>query len=197
MRKICINGCNIMKNKLILVAGHSAAGKSTFAFNLSHRLKIPCFSKDTIKESMADGFGSDNEFLQKRGTEATISMMLHIAECFLRIGKVCILEANFRPPQDKQIEELLKKYDVDCLTFLFGGNLEVLWDRYLQRESERHWTHKFIGQSKDRFINGGIKAGFGDFAIGQTIRIDATDFSKIDYDELFSVANQFVTSCSK
>ena len=183
-----------MKFKLILVAGHSAAGKSTFARELSHTLGIPCFSKDTVKEAMADGFGANNEFLQNKGTEATIGIMLHIAECFLQIGKICILEANFRPPQDGQIEEMLNKYDADCLTFLFGGNLDVFWDRYTEREAERHWTHKFVGQNRDRFVNGGIKAGFGNFAIGKTVKIDATDFSKIDYDDLFAVANRFITS---
>ena len=121
--------------------------------------------------------------------------MMHIAECFLQIGKICILEANFRSPQNEQIEKLLEKYDVDCLTFLFGGNLDIFWDRYVQREAERHWVHKFAGQSKDRFVNGGIKAGFGDFAIGKTVKIDATDFSKIDYDELFTIAYKFITGC--
>ena len=129
---------------------------------------------------------------KNRGTEATLGVMLHIAECFLQIGKVCILEANFRPPQDGQIEKLLKKHDADCLTFLFGGNLEVFWERYVQRQADRHWTHAVAGQSKDRFINGGIKAGFGDFAIGKTIKIDATDFGKINYDELCNIASQFV-----
>lgn len=68
---------------------------------------------------MADGFGSNNELLQYRGTEATINITLHIAECCMQIGKVCILEANFHPPQNEQIEELLEKFDADCLTFLF------------------------------------------------------------------------------
>ena len=185
-----------MKNKIILVVGHSAAGKSTFAHRLSQKLEIPCFSKDTLREAMGDGFGSDSGVMQGKGnTEATINIMTHIAECFLQIGKICILEANFRPPQNEQIESLLGKYDADCLTFLFGGNMEIFWDRYLQREGKRHWAHKFPGQNKDLFINGGIKAGFGEFAIGKTVKVDATDFSKIDYEELFTVANLFITNC--
>jgi len=183
-----------MQNKLILVAGHSATGKSTFARRLSEMLEIPCFSKDTIKEAMGDGFGQNSRVMyDEDNTSATINIMTHIAECFLKIGKVCILEANFRPPQNEQIEELLEKYNARCFTFLFDGNMDVLWGRFVQREAERHWTHKtIVGMDKDRFINGGIKAGFGEFAIGKTIKIDATDFSKIDYNELFLIAKQFV-----
>ena len=39
-----------MNNKIILVSGYCATGKSTFARNLSQSLNIPCFIKDTIKE---------------------------------------------------------------------------------------------------------------------------------------------------
>jgi hypothetical protein len=161
-------------------------------------LGIPCITKDTLREAIGNGFGENSGLMQDKGfLPATINVMMYFAECFLQIGKICILEANFRPPQDEQIEALLEKYDADCLTFLFGGNLEIFWDRYAEREAERHWVHHFAGQSRERFINGGIAAGFGEFAMGKTVRVDATDFSKIDYDELFAVANQFVTGCSE
>ena len=185
-----------MKNKLILIAGHSAAGKSTFAQKLSQILKVPCFSKDTVKEAMANGFGSDSEQLQLKGSAAAISLMLHIAECFLQNDKICVLESNFFPPQNEQIEQLLVKYEAICLTFLFIGDMKVLWKRYEQREAERHWVHNFVGQNKDRFINGAIKAGVGDFSVGKTVKVDATDFNKIDYDGLFSIAKEFIEDCT-
>jgi hypothetical protein len=110
----------------------------------------------------------------------------------LQIGKVCILESNFRAPQNEQIEKLIEKYNADCLTFLFVGDMDVLWNRYSQRDAERHWVHKTIAQDRDRFVNGGIKAGFGDFSVGKTIRVDATDFDKINYGELFAAAKAFI-----
>jgi predicted kinase len=186
----------VMKNKLILIAGHSATGKSTFAHRLSQALGIPCFCRDVLQEAMGDGFGQSSGVMNDKGrVSATVNIMTFIAEGFLQIGKVCILESNFRAPQNEQIEKLLEKYDADCLTFLFVGDMNVLWDRYLQRESERHWVHKIADQDKNRFVNGGIKAGFGDFNMGKTIKIDATDFSKISYEELFAIANQFIKSC--
>jgi predicted kinase len=184
-----------MKNKLILVSGHSAAGKSTFAFKLSQTLGIPFMSKDTLREAIGDGFTQGSGLMNDKGfLPATINVMMYFAECFLQIEKVCILEANFRPPHDEQILALLEKYNADCLTFLFNGDMEVFWERYEKRETERHWVHHFPGQCKDLFINGGLKAGFGEFAIGNTVTIDATDFNKIDYDGLYNIASQFISS---
>jgi len=182
-----------MKNKLILVCGHSATGKSTFAYNLSLKLGIPCFSKDKIVEALGDGFGPDSGLISaKNDTQAVINIMTYIADNFLVVGKPCILEANFRPPHDVQLTQLIERHKVDCLTFLFTGNLEVLWERYADRETKRHWALKVAGQNKERFINGGIKAGFGDFSLGKTIKIDATDFNEIDYNKLYDSAKQFL-----
>ena len=182
-----------LKNKLILVCGHSATGKSTFAYDLSHKLGIPCFSKDRIIEAMGDGFGPDSGLISaKNDTQAVINIMIYIANSFLIVGKPCILEANFRSPHDDQLNKLINRNNTDCLTFLFTGDLEILWERYVERETERHWALKVAGQNKDRFIDGGMKSGFGDFSIGKTIKTDATDFNKIDYTKLYDSAKQFL-----
>jgi len=85
-------------NKMIFVGGFPAAGKSTFATLLSERLKIPVFHKDIIREKMADGFGSENIDLLntgKKGSIATMHLMHHIAEQFMRTGAACIMDSNF------------------------------------------------------------------------------------------------------
>jgi predicted kinase len=181
-----------MNGKLILIAGYCATGKSTFARELSQTLRIPYFSKDTLKEALADGFGSNSGLLQDKGSAAATNMMLHIAECFLRVEKECILESNFRLDQGEQIKSLLEKYNAECLTFLFHGNLDVLWNRYVNRESERHWVHKTVGENKEDFVKGHLEAGIGEIAIGQTVTVDATDFDTIDYETLFIIARRFV-----
>ncbi|MDR1689171.1 MAG: ATP-binding protein [Clostridiales bacterium] len=182
-------------NKIIIVAGYCATGKSTFARKLSQKLSIPCFCKDTLKEAMADGFGVNSELLETKGSAAATNIMLHIAECFLQTGNVCILESNFRAAQGEEIKKLLEKYNALCLTFLFGGNLEVLWDRYAKRAPQRHWVHLGGGdESKDDFIQVHLSAGIGEVAIGRTIAADATDFAKISYAQLFAEAEEFVSS---
>jgi hypothetical protein len=145
---------------------------------------------------MGDGFGAEIFMTVNKGsTPAIVNIMIHIAESFLQIGKVCILEANFRPPHDMQIARLLEKHDADCLTYLFVGDMEVFWERYVQREAERHWALSVAGQNRERFINEGIKAGFGNFEMGDTVKVDSTDFSKIYYDSLIALANKFIINC--
>jgi predicted kinase len=80
-----------MKNKIIIVGGYCATGKSTFSRELSHLLNIPCFNKDIIKEVLGDGLSPEDNMIDKNGSNTTFMLMLHIAEQFLKTGKICIL----------------------------------------------------------------------------------------------------------
>ena len=150
------------------------------------------FFQRHLKEAMADGFGENSEPLQNRGSVATTRMMLHIAECCLRFGQACILEANFRLEQSGWIDTLVEKHSAECLTFLFFGDFDVLWKRYAKRESERHWVHLTAGENRSWFEEGHKKAGIGEVSIGKTIRVDATIFEKVDYGSLLLEAKNFV-----
>lgn len=46
-----------MQNKLIVITGYLASGKSTFARTLSERLRVPCFIKDTMKIALCESLG--------------------------------------------------------------------------------------------------------------------------------------------
>ena len=178
--------------KIIVVTGYCATGKSTFANKLSQDLNIPCFSKDTLKEAMAEGFGSNSKELHDKGSAAVVNMMLHLLECCLKADNPCILEANFRLFQGEQIKALVEKYNAECITFLFTGDLNVLYHRYIERVSVRHWVHEVVGEDKDFFIQGHLNSKMGEVNIGQVINIDATDFQTINYDELITIAKDFI-----
>jgi len=183
-----------VKNKLILVSGYCAAGKSAFSRELAARLSLPCFNKDTIKEVIGDGFGAENTDVHRKNSAVTFALMLHIAERFLQAGKVCVLESNFRLSESEKINALLAKYGCDCLTFLFTGDLDVLYKRYAEREkTERHWVHLTVGEDRDFFVKGHLEGGFDKVKLGRTVCVDATDFAKVDYKELFSVAERFLS----
>ncbi|MCL2198507.1 MAG: ATP-binding protein [Defluviitaleaceae bacterium] len=185
-----------MKSKIILISGYPATGKSTFAKKLSEHLGIPCFKKDTIKEAMADGFGADSEEIFKKGSVATFSVMCHIAECFLKIGTPCILESNFRLSEGEELEKLTKNSGCKVLTYVFAGDPETLYERCAIRDNsgERHWVHMAAGKDyfKNAFIDGCIKHKIGQIEVGEVINVDATDFGKIDFDELLSIAKKFI-----
>ena len=180
------------QNKIILVTGMPAAGKSTFSLKLAQRLNIPCFNKDMIKETMGDGFGSESGEVFKKGSKTTFLLMMHIAERFLQVGQICILESNFLHHDSEQIKILLEKYNCECLTFMFGGNLDVLSERYFNRDTERHWVHG-KAEDKETIKNYTLKTNILEVSFGgQVINVDATSFDKIDYEGLFMAAKKFI-----
>ena len=187
-----------MERKIILVSGYCATGKSTFSRELSEKLKIPCFIKDTIKETLGENFGPENNLVFKKGSTTTFYLMLYIAERFLQVGKICILEGNFKLHEIEKISELLQKYDSKCLTFSFKGDFDILFNRYVERQisEKRHWVHQTAGENAENFRNGHQKSGMGEASIGETISIDATSFKNIDYEHLFSVAKKFINGAS-
>ncbi|MDR0324642.1 MAG: ATP-binding protein [Oscillospiraceae bacterium] len=184
-----------MKNKIILVGGYCAAGKSTFSRELARLLSVPCFNKDTIKEVIGEGFGPNNTDVRQKNSSVTFMLMLYIAECFLRAGTPCILESNFRTAESGHIRELLDRYDGECLTFIFKGNLDVLYKRYVEREraGDRHWVHLAVDEeARESFKSGHICGGLGKVSVGRTIHVDTTDFGKVDYDGLYLAAREFM-----
>ena len=181
-------------NKIIIINGYCATGKSTFSQKLSKMLNIPCFNKDTLKEVMGDGLGSDNNIVFQKGSIATFKIMLYIAEHFLNVGQICILESNFKAFEIEQVKTLLNKYNSKCLTFLFKGDFDILYNRYKNRDNkgERHWVHQTAEETKESFENGHKKNGVGETGVDKIINIDATYFEKINYDELISITKDYI-----
>ena len=182
-----------MKNKIIIVTGQCATGKSTFARRLSQVLGVPFFCKDTLKEALADGIGREAaRAAGPRLSEATFETIMHIAEQMFRVEQSAILEANFKPRECERLRSLIDKYGYDCLSYVFTGNLRVLCDRYKRRDDagERHWSHVRGGEYGEAFVKG--QKPLGEFAIGKSIRVDATDFAAVDYDGLHRYAVEFM-----
>jgi predicted kinase len=182
------------RNKIILVSGYCATGKSTFSQKVSEHLKIPYFNKDVIKEVLGDGFGSDNDIVYQKGSVTTFLILLHIVEKLLDIGDICILESNFKLIEIEQIKELLHKYDCECLTFIFKGDFKILFKRYHERDKsgKRHWVHRTAGETEEHFKKGHINTGIGEIGIGKTIITDTTSFKALNYEELIVIARNFI-----
>jgi predicted kinase len=180
------------KNKIIFVSGCPAAGKSTFSHMLAKNLGIPCFNKDTIKETMGDGYGSESGEAYNKGSKVTFLLMMHIAERFLQVGQTCILESNFLHHDSEKIKILLEKYDCENLTYMFGGDLDVLSERYFKRDAERHWVHGRAAE-KDSIKNYALRTKILEVTFGgEIIFVDTTVFENVDYAKLFITADNFL-----
>jgi len=185
-----------MYKKFILVGGYCATGKSTFSRRLSQRLGWLCLNKDTLKEVVADTLTDliPREYNAPLSVTAT-RLMIHAAERSMLAGQPLILESNFRPREVAELGTLAEASGYECLTYVFTGDLRVIYDRYFAREgtTERHWVHKSVkGEGFETFAQGHRQ--FGEIELGQTVPVDATDFTSVDYEGLFQVAEGFAAN---
>ncbi len=190
----------------ILVTGIPAAGKSTMAEMIAERLKLPVISKDTVKELLFDNVGFQSREEKVNLGIASMEIMYYVAGQLMKAGQSFILENNFEYSSEQGIKTLLEKYQYSVLIITLTGDYKVIYRRFLERESspDRHRGHvvndcypekkesslkgpKPTSISYENYVYGIEQRGFDAFLIdGKQIKVDTTDFSKIDMEELFS-----------
>ena len=190
----------------ILVTGIPAAGKSTMAEVLSERLKLPVISKDTVKELLFDNVGFQSRAEKVKLGITGMEIMYYVAGQLMKAGQPFILENNFEYSSEQGMKSLLEKYQYSALTITLTGDYKVIYQRFLERENspDRHRGHivndcypekkennmktlKAKTISYENFVCGIEKRGFDAFCVdGRQIKVDTTDFSKINMGELFS-----------
>ena len=190
----------------ILVTGIPAAGKSTMAKVMSEKLKLPVISKDTIKELLFDNVGFQSRAEKVKLGIASMEIMYYVAGQLMKAEQPFILENNFEYSSEQGIKSLLEKYQYSVLTITLTGDYKVIYQRFLERENspDRHRGHivndcypekkennmkilKAKTISYENFVCGIEKRGFDAFCVdGRQIKVDTTDFSKINMEELIS-----------
>ncbi len=183
-----------MNKKIILICGCCATGKSTFSRNLSEKLNIPCFNKDTIKETMGDSLVQVPPDVFSKLSNTAFCLMKYIAESFFMSQKPFILESNFRQTELNQLETLIEFYQYECLPYLFTGDMEVLYSRFINREkTNRHWIHISSATETFETFSGGVRPlGEVKMSNATVIRVDTTYFDKVNYKELEQKAIDFL-----
>ncbi len=190
----------------ILVTGIPAAGKSTMAKAISERFKLPVISKDAVKELLFDNIGFQSRKEKVNLGIASMEIMYYVAGQLMKAGQSFILENNFEYSSEYGIKNLLEKYQYFVLSITLTGDYKVIYQRFLERNSslDRHRGHivndcypekkesspkkpKETSISYENYVYGIEHRGFDNFLVGGTqIKVDTTDFSKIDMEELFS-----------
>lgn len=190
----------------ILVAGMPASGKSTMAKALAEKWKLPVVSKDSIKELLYDNIGFQSRAEKVNLGIAGMEIMYYIAGQLMKAGQPFILENNFEYSSERGIKTLLEKYQYSALTITLTGDIKVLYQRFLERDisPDRHRGHvvndcypekkersseeiKAASISYEDYARSVEKRGFDAFFAGnRQIKVDTTEFSEIDMEELFS-----------
>ena len=190
----------------ILVTGIPAVGKSTMAEVMSKRLKLPVISKDTVKELLFDNVGFQSRAEKVKLGIASMEIMYYIAGQLMKAGQPFILENNFEYSSEHGMKNLLENYQYSALTINLTGDYKVIYQRFLERENspDRHRGHvvndcypekkednlktlKAKTISYENFVRGIEQRGFDAFCVnGRQMKVDTTDFSRINMEELFS-----------
>lgn len=163
--------------KLLLITGDLAAGKSAFAEILSEKFDIPCFGKDFVKEILGDVIGFANREENLKLSKASNLILGYIFEEFAQHKRDLILESNFHAQELENLHRIACANDYRVLTLVLRGDVATLHQRYLKRLENRHPVHAsttfHIFNDFEKYILESRK----DKIFGQSITVQADDFS--------------------
>lgn len=183
-------------NKLLLVTGDLATGKSTFSDILSKRYDTVVFMKDTIKEVLGDTIGFSNREENLKLSKATMELMIFAFLEFTKLHKNLILEANFHKADLERLHEIATANQYEVMTLALRGDVNVLHKRYLNRihNENRHPVH--LSTTFDIFddFKQYVEKAREEEIIGNVVHINANDFSYQKDENLLSEIDKFMQS---
>lgn len=196
---------------VVIVAGLPGSGKSTLASRLAEALKLPLICKDTIKEALFDTVGFRNREEKTILNTASLRILFYAAKQILTGGSGVILENNFENDAYPLFEDLFRCVHAHPLTVFVGGETMAIYKRYIARDQDafRHRGHVLSTEYPERVDIGHIpepisfelfcqrfrERGMMDFRVGNdVVYVDATDFSKIDFDDILEQVRKYLGS---
>ena len=189
-----------LNRKVIIVEGYLASGKSTFARQLSKRLKVPYLIKDTFKSALCKSIPIASRAESSLYSAATFDAMMYVMQREFEAERSIIIEGNFVPAGVKKVDEagairqLIDQYGYTPLTFTFSGDTRVLFERFIAREGtpERGDANR-IGFDIPYGLFDQWCRNLDAFDVGgETIPVDTTDFAHVDFDAHIEYARRFI-----
>ena len=189
-----------MMNKLILLAGLPGAGKSYLCDLIIEQDKdVLLLSQDDIKEKLFDEIGFNNLEEKEKVIEQCRKEYYDLIASEMDKQKKLMLDYPFSDKQVGIIDKLSKQYGYEILTIRLVGDLDVIFERRIQRDlrKDRHLAHMVSKYHKGDCLDDHRKADclityegflqickerqYAKFQMGQLIEVDVSDFSKVDY----------------
>lgn len=177
-----------MKNSFVIILnGKPCTGKSHYLKKLSVDLDLSYITRDEFKELLFDDLGIEDQEWSKKLGGASYSLLFKVLEKLLKTKKSFILESNFNPTQHQQkLKALFEDYGYRSVEIFLETEPSVLFERYKARwnSGERHRGHvdneRFLEFEKKLKEDVLLPLGISD----KMIKIDTTDFNKVDYEGL-------------
>ncbi len=183
--------------KVILLAGFPATGKTYMSGIIKDQYNEAMYiSQDEFKELLYDKIGFDNLTQKDEVVELSRLMFYKAVNKSLEFNNILILDYPFSYKQIPFLDSLKKKFECSINTIRLVGDLDVLYDRRVERDlvksrNKGHILAKYHGyESYDRDnyplsrteYKMNCKNGkYDEFTYGDTLEIDVTDYDLIDY----------------
>lgn len=194
-----------MKN-IILLAGFPATGKTYLAKVIKsyypHGMYI---AQDDFKELLYDTIGFATLVEKEKVVELSREMFYQTIKMSLKSNQLLLLDYPFSYKQVNFLDEIAANNEVNIMTIRLTGDLDVLYDRRVQRDikperNKGHILNCYHGYetytledyplSRQEYKYNCLKGKYHQFSYGKTIEVDVTDYAKIDYNEILSVVRE-------
>ncbi len=181
-------------NKLILIMGDLAAGKSTFSHQIADKYHLVVFNKDCLKEILGDTIGFTNREENLRLSRATFELFDYLFKQLSNAHQDLILESNFRREELERIEKWAKEYQYEILTIVLRGDIKILHERYLHRMKfeHRHPVHLALPLDDIDEFKKYIEMQRSTHLIGTVLHITANDFSYQNDERIWTDIEEFL-----
>ncbi len=187
---------------VIILAGMPATGKSTLAAKLQKKFGYPILEKDYIKEGLFDTLGFSC-YAEKRALDvASNEVLLRWMGAMIKAGQSMIIDNNFDADSAKKLGQLLADNHCKVVTVFMNGDPQVLYERYVQRDSQglRHLGHAMqthypplegedttFHMTREGFDQRFLRLGMDKLSWGgKQILVDATVLENVDADALIN-----------
>lgn len=186
--------------ELIILAGMPATGKSTIAKEVQARFGFPILEKDTIKEALFDTIGFEGYPAKRQLDVASNEILIRLIRSMIQANQSVIVDNNFDEESAEKLRLLLDEYPVRTVTVFLSGDPQVLYERYVARDSAgmRHLGHamqtNYPPHEGESTVFHMTRDGFDDRFVrrkmdnqtwgGERISVDATWPEKINLKEL-------------
>tara|TARA_B100000003_G_scaffold128177_1_gene114920 strand:- start:65 stop:634 length:570 start_codon:yes stop_codon:yes gene_type:complete len=138
-----------MTNKIILMIGGPATGKTTVGKILAKHFGLPFFSKDGVKEPIFDYVGcptsieNESPLSGTKMDDAAQAILFHLLEMQISVNKGCLFDSTFGKSHVEELNRIFKHYDHKPIQIVCYAKKNILKERYYNRaiNSLRHPGH--------------------------------------------------------
>lgn len=194
--------------KVILLAGYPATGKTYMSNIIKEKYSRAIYiAQDEIKELLYDKVGFDNLKQKEELVDYGREIFYQVVKQSLAINDIVLLDYPFSYKQLDFLQELEKMYDCEMFTICLTGNLDILYDRRVERDlvasrNKAHILNSYHGYetydrstyplSREEYIKNCENGQYDKFEYGKTIKVDVSDYSLIDYPSILLELNDFI-----